>query len=79
MVDVQHTHDDAFGPQAPAKQIGCTDGHRRGLSSTWEVHTNWLHDLGRMQAMQRLDSRSEGVVDVLAAVMERGGRAAHAR
>ena len=148
VVDVQHTHDDAFGPQVPAKQIGCADdGHRRRLSSC-AVQTNWLHDLERTQVMQRhrqplrgrsgrawrdggawwtcstrtmmlsvrrcqpsrsvapmaiaggshrgrctrtacmtlavckrcsgIDSRSEGVVDVLAAMLERDERAAHA-
>jgi hypothetical protein len=30
---VRHTHNHAFGPQVAASQIGCTDGHRRRLSS----------------------------------------------
>ena len=34
-----HTHNDAFCPQVPAKQIGCTDSHRRRLSSRL-VHTH---------------------------------------
>ena len=50
VANVQHTHDDAFGPHVPAKQIECTDGYR---SSSWMVHANGLHDLGRTQAMQR--------------------------
>ena len=59
VVNVQHTHDDAFGLQVPAKQIG---GSHRG---SWEVHTNCVHDLGRMQAMQRHRQPFQG----------RGGRA----
>ena len=74
---MQHTHDDAFGPQALAS--------RSVALMACEVQTNWLHDQGCKQAMQAsgIDSRSEGVVDlvvdVLGAVMGRGGRAAHAR
>mgnify|MGYP006166569201 CR=1 FL=1 len=79
VVNVQHMHDDAFGPQVPAKQIGCTDGHRRRLSS-WEVHTNWLHvTLSVCKRCSGIDSRCEGVVGVLGAMVERGERAAHAR
>ena len=48
-VNVQHTHDDAFSPQVPAKQ---SQLHRWRLSS-WEVHTTCVHGLGRVQAMQR--------------------------
>ena len=33
-------------------QIGCTDGHRRRLSAR-VVHTNGVHDPGRVRAMQR--------------------------
>ena len=33
MMNAQNAHDDAFGPQVPACQIGCYGGHRRRLCS----------------------------------------------
>ena len=39
---MQHTHNDAFGPQVPAKQIGCTDGDdRRRLGTECVTLGEW--------------------------------------
>ena len=77
LISPHYASADAFGPLVPAKQMGCTDGHRRRLSS-WEVHTTACMALAVCKRCSGIDSRSEGVVDVLAAMLERDERAAHA-
>ena len=76
--NVQHTHDDAFGPQVPAKQVVAPMAIAGGSHCGWCPRTECM-TLGMCERCKGIDNRSEGVVDVLGAMVERGERAAHAR
>ena len=70
-MNVQYTHDDAFRSISPIAIAG--GSHRR-----WCTRTECM-TFGVCKRCSGIDSHSEGVVDVLGVIVERGERAAHAR